>query len=131
MEQSYLTEQEAIDECKDLWQRVLDNKESKWRFLQSELSTDKDLHWSQNCPLCHWVRQGVILGTEPDQYNIKTKDIVPCLHCVECERICPLIRQYKKGCMELGYSEHKTFRKNSKWINAVMNLSIDKYKKES
>lgn len=97
-----LTKRKAIKECKELWEEIeKGGYKSKDDFLNSDEGEDwLCRNYQNNCPLCEYA--GMIDRNDED-----------------CRSKCPLVLQYKKDCVLLGWSDY-SFTK--KWLDAIKNL---------
>jgi hypothetical protein len=93
-----LIKQQAIRECKELWEEIDKSGLSKNAFL----GTDNGEKWRFkfyfcNCPLC--------------EYDCQQRG-----KCCKC----PLMEQYGKSCGTLGFRESST--PSRKWLDAIKGL---------
>ena len=90
-----LTEKKAIQLCKEMWEQVelSGMGQDDWLKLHPELE-----YGQYGCPLCQWVQLG------EEGWNIGQK-VDNSLWCRDSQRVCPLIRQFGKSCVQLGYKE--------------------------
>lgn len=92
----------AIKECKKLWLEIVESAMTKEEFLNSTSGrkwTNK--RYSFDCPLC-----AISYSHGVD------------LRCPTC----PLVKQYGKGCYELGYVDD--YMPSPKWLKAIGNLEV-------
>ncbi len=88
-----ITKREAVHECKKLWKAIEESGLTKYGFLNSpEGQVWRNKHYIGNCPLCE---------------------------CYNC-RSCPLIIQYGKECIYLGFDDHGPCDKE--WFKAIRDL---------
>jgi hypothetical protein len=92
-----MTQNEAIDACKEMWAAIKYSQMSKKEFLRSSHGNKyREADWEYDCPLCDWVSKG-------NRYKVSHKR--SSLWCEEYDRSrrCPLVRQFHKTCVELGF----------------------------
>ena len=107
-----LTEQQAIRECKELWEEIEKSGLSKDKFFDTEQGKLwEKKKYNYNCPLCELTDTRGVLAT------LSGKIIE---YSSGCKRDCPLFLQYGKGCYDLGF--HDTRKPTKKWLNAIKGL---------
>lgn len=92
-----MTKREAIRECKKLWEKIERSGLSKYVFLGTKAGkkwVGKSYH--SDCPLCEFAFGDNRKGCYPN---------------------CPLIQQYDKSCLELGYDSN-----SARFFEAVKGL---------
>jgi len=112
-----LTKNQAIRDCKEIWTYIYANHCNKIGY---EKGTGIDLdkkYGIHSCPLCSWVEHSSLLGTFV--INPKFKGSTE-IHCRHYKRVCPLVSQYKKDCLQLDFAGTK-YAKDA-FYYAVMNL---------
>jgi hypothetical protein len=104
----HMSKLRAINLCKLMWEKIElsgMNKED-WLELHPEVKFGE-----YGCSLCLWVDQG---GSFDGGQEVDDR-----VWCGGMKRICPLIQQYGKSCIQLGYQDYES---NADFYKAVREL---------
>ncbi len=93
-----LTKQQAIKECKELWEEIAKSGLSKWDFIHSKVGKGWRDKYESDCPLCEY--------TDYTSFD-------------NCGR-CPLPYTGYERCRRLGYEFNSIPSK--KWLNVIRGL---------
>lgn len=113
MQRFNLTKEQAIKECKELWEDIKETNDTKEEYLNYHIYL-KVWRYECHCPLCQWTKEGME-DIEPQIVDIQ-------LNCHHWQRICPLISQYGKSCYQLGFDEDLDLEYSDEWFDAIENL---------
>ncbi len=97
-----LSREQAIKECKELWEEIWASGMGKEKFFESKLGVKWVYkNYYQECPLC--------------DYTVDRPTIEGAHQCL----LCPLMQTYGATCDNLGYEYETTL---SKWMEKVRGL---------
>lgn len=119
-----ITKNEAIRECKEIWGKIKAAGGNKLVFFAK--NKEYKCKYKNDCPLCHYAA-----GIWDNDYNRITRAIFKVTILVQQSLsglgyiepycgCCPLLEQYKKCCIELGF--HCAGAETNKWYDIVEGL---------
>jgi hypothetical protein len=110
----HMSKLRAINLCKLMWERIHISGMNKEEWLKMHPECKFGYY---GCPLCCWVEQG-----ESKMHGGQKVD--GRIWCRDSKRICPLIQQYGKSCLQLGYRERLVGGAipTAEWYKAVREL---------
>jgi len=108
-----LTKEQAIKECQELWKEIEESGLSKRNFLDTGVAVKwmgKD--YAFECPLCEYNHRRKKLSRDSKLYT--------CFPNNERCNYCPLVKQYDRTCIGLGFSNYDI--PTPEWLNAIRGL---------